>query len=206
MRRALYQPHPDGLVRVVHAPTDRDVKSTQAVIAAVASLQSRGVKVQLVLVEGQTHAKTMEIKARSAEILVDQLKLGYGCNAVEAWGLGIPVIGAVNDHPTWRAHMKARFGLSESATGLPFLETDEFGLEKTLETLVRSTSARFDWAKIGLAHVRRHHGQVSVSRLAREIYNEACLRPSIPSDLPLKPRTSVERRIFAFLEQQKAGV
>ena len=31
-----------------------------------------------------------------ADVFVDQMILGYGCNAIEAWGMGIPVIAGVD--------------------------------------------------------------------------------------------------------------
>jgi hypothetical protein len=214
MRRTLYQPHPAGLIRVAHAPTDRAVKSTEAFISAMSSLKSRGFPVEMVLIERQTWAETMQTKAKSAEILVDQLNLGYGCNAIEAWALGIPVIGAVNAHPDWRAHMQARFGLEESPTGLPMLETDENGLEKAIATLVMSEAARFAWATIGRAHVERHHSEVAVVKLLSSIYDEVRARGTRPSEIPprrgLKGVSQVEklgelRRIRALQRKEEGS-
>lgn len=183
MRDTYYKPH-EGLIRIAHAPTDRAIKSTKAVISAVEQLKTRGFPVELVLIERQTWSQTMILKG-NCDILVDQLNLGYGCNAIEAWGLGIPVIGAVNEHPDWRRHMIDRFGLIESPTRLPFYETDEDGLQQALLDMVSSQALREDWGAIGWTHAMRHHSNESVTKLATSLFESASLLPTKPSSAPL---------------------
>ena len=112
--RTAYRRPSDGRVRVVSAPTNREVKSTDALEAAVRELQAEGLPVDLVLAQNMTHAACLEVKA-TADIYFDQVQLGYGCNAIEAWGMGIPVVAGADD---WTLDaMRREFGTRT----LPFM-------------------------------------------------------------------------------------
>lgn len=78
-------------VLIAHAPTNREVKSTAAFLEAVDRLRAEGHDIEVDLIEGRTWDECLERKAR-ADIYFDQVKLGYGNNSVECWGMGIPVI------------------------------------------------------------------------------------------------------------------
>jgi len=191
MRKRLYRPKP-GVVRVAHCPTDRTIKSTDAFLSAVEDLQARDVPIEAVLVEGKTHEETLAIKATSADVLVDQVMLGYGNNAIEAWGMGIPVLGGVSQYPDWREHMLRRF------RRLPFFEVDEASLGAGLEQMAVSERLRAEWGAIGLDHVRRFHSRAVVVEQLAAVYAQA--RPSKPSDPALtrrKPRNYVAQRCRA---------
>jgi glycosyltransferase involved in cell wall biosynthesis len=189
-QRKLHQPDPDGpkVVRFLHAPTNRAIKSTDLIIETFARLRARGLPVKLVLIERQSHGKTLKAKAQFADVLIDQLKLGYGCNAIEAWAMGIPVIGGVSEHPDWRAHMVARYGLTESPTGLPFYETDEAKLPAAIEAFALSADLRKEWSAIGQIHVQRHHSEAAAIKTMSEVYEAALSYPSVPSDPALSRR------------------
>lgn len=187
MRVRLWQRHPTETIRIGHAPTDRAVKSTETVIATVKSLQSRGFDVELVLIEHQTHAQTLETKARSVDIYVDQLKLGYGCNAIESWAMGIPVVAGFSDYPEWREHAVARYDC-DSPTGLPFYEANESDLERRLEDLLMNRTLYDQWSIIGREHVRRWHSQEHAVRALVGLYDEAADRRTLPGGGPLSRR------------------
>lgn len=72
---------------IVHAPSSRRRKGTDAVIAAC-----EGLDADLELVEGLHHEEAFE-RYRAADIVVDQLNAGwYGLFAIEAMALGKPVV------------------------------------------------------------------------------------------------------------------
>lgn len=76
---------------IVHAPSDRRVKGTVDVIAAISALKADGVDLDLRLVE-----ETDNVEARrqygQADIVIDQLHAGfYGSVAVEGMAMGKPV-------------------------------------------------------------------------------------------------------------------
>lgn len=159
---------PDGCIRIVSAPTNRAYKATEALTAAVASLRAKGVPVELVLVERQSWADCMAIKA-TADIVFDQVKFGYGCNAVEAWGMGIPVIAGADE---WTlTAMRAEFG------ELPFYTATEESIGKAIGALAASADLRAEWGAKGSAHVRRYHDEApALARLA-ELYHKALTYP-----------------------------
>lgn len=150
----------DGRLRIVHCPTNRQLKSTDALIAAVAELQSDGLPVDLVIVEGQTWAKTMEAKAQ-ADVVFDQTLFGYGCNAIEAWAMGIPVIAGADD---WTLDtMRKTFGT------LPF----ELATNKTIASALRrmrSDDYRAEMGDIGHAHVLKYHDERPALARLVELY------------------------------------
>jgi hypothetical protein len=164
----------DGILRIAHAPTNRDSKSTGPFLAAVGRL-SRELRLDLLLVEGKSWRQCLAAKA-SADIYFDQVLTGYGCNAIEAWGMGIPVIAGVDAaEATRRGHsipagtldeMVRRFG------SLPFVLADEGTIYEALR-LLAEPSSRATWAARGLAHVRAFHDEVLVVPALQRVFEAA---------------------------------
>lgn len=153
----------DGVVRIAHAPTFRSIKGTAQIVAAVQTLRDEGLPVELDLIENVRWAECLRRKA-GADILVDQLALGYGCNAIEAWGLGLPVVSGLDpvaaaavNHPlpsTTRDRMLREFGGS-----MPFYEATAGTIVDALRQMVLSAELRAEWAGIGRLHVERFHAE-----------------------------------------------
>jgi hypothetical protein len=142
-------------LRVGHAPTDRTIKSTDAFLAACARLN-----VEPVLIERQPWARCLTIKG-TVDILFDQVHLGYGVNAIEAWAMGIPVIAGAPD--TVLTRMRTEFGT------LPFLTTTENTLPDAIQTLMDSDT-RSEYAALGQAHVARWHDGTETRARLTPIY------------------------------------
>lgn len=158
IRQARYTPADE--IRVIHAPTDRRIKGTRAVQAAVRSLQRKGLNVRLVLIERQSWERCL-IKKAQGEIFIDQMILGYGNNALEAWAMGMPVIAGAR--PEILARMRKEYG----SRTLPFVQATEETVEAVLESLVRSPDKRAEWASRGMRHVEKFHApRAAVERLA----------------------------------------
>jgi glycosyltransferase involved in cell wall biosynthesis len=82
---------------VAHAPTDRRVKGTDALVAAVERLREEGVEVELRLVE-DVPREGAKLALGGADVVVDQLLTGwYGGVAVEAMALGKPVVARLHE-------------------------------------------------------------------------------------------------------------
>lgn len=164
--RAIRAQHyrPDGRIRIAHAPTNRAIKGTEHFLQVVRRLQARH-PVELVLIEQERWATCLRRKA-TADIFYDQLELGYGNNAIEAWAMGIPVVAGAAD-PAVRAAMRRRWGR------LPFQQTTPDQLEARLEALITSERARQEWAHAGTEHVERWHDERVVIPQLLEIYSAA---------------------------------
>lgn len=140
-----------GRLRVGHSPTDRGLKDTEAFLAACESLD-----VEPLLTEHQPWRYCLEAKG-SCDLFYDQVQLGYGHNAIEAWGMGIPVI-AGGSQPILRA-MRDQFG------DLPFYEATRDTIGDAIRALM-DEATREQYAAKGLAHVRRwHDGTETIARL-----------------------------------------
>lgn len=160
----------DGKVRIGYFPTSPGIKSAPA-FANAYRLLSKSHPVELVtnVVAGRVrfmnHHEVLRAKA-GVDILFDQVRLGYGNNAVEAWCMSIPVVAGVEE-PATRRLMVETFG------ELPFVEATEGTILETLTALVEDPRLRDAWGKRGLAHVRRFHDYPVVAHQLKQIYQTA---------------------------------
>lgn len=156
---SMRRPIDDGKVRIAHSPTRREIKSTDAFLAACERV-SRDVEIEVILVENKPWNECLRFKS-SADIYFDQVKLGYGNNAVEAWAMGIPVIAGAS--PETLAEMERRFPL-------PFYQATEDTIYYALLDLVSSQVKRDYWARVGREHAQRFHSEQAVVTQLEAIY------------------------------------
>ena len=177
---------PDGKLRIVQCPTDgpkSPYKSTPVLEAAVRRLQNEGMDIELVVVRDKPWIEALTLKA-TADVYFDQVKLGYGCNAVEAWGMGIPVIAGAD--PWTLAKMREVYG----SEALPFYEATEDTIADAIEAL-STKKLRTQYAKRGMAHVRKFHDErPALTRLA-QLYSMAmtATHEQLASSLTIPPAT-----------------
>lgn len=146
-----------GRLRIGHAPTRRSTKSTDAFLHACSLLD-----VEVVLIERQRHTDCLKVKG-TCDVLYDQVRLGYGLNAVEAWAMGVPVIAGADEATL--ARMRAEFG------ELPFVAATESTIGDAVR-LLTDDEVRDEWATRGHEHaVRWHDGRETVDRLT-PIYHD----------------------------------
>lgn len=160
--RAEHRRDPDGRILIATAPTRRAIKSTDAIIAAVLSLRAGGLPVELDVIERVSHHECLRRKAR-ADLYFDQLHLGYGVNALEAWAMGIPVIAGADSPIIGR--MRAEFD-----GRIPFYQATIQSLREAVIQLVESEDLRLEWAAAGRAHILRHHADGPVLERLSELY------------------------------------
>jgi hypothetical protein len=145
-----------GMIRVTHAPTNRAIKGTRHVKRAMRHIHDA----DLVVIQRQPWATCLRVKAMS-DIFVDQLLLGYGNNAIEAWALGLPVLAGAT--PDILERMKRDYPL-------PFFVTNPDRLEDDLRAFIGSAELREEWAAKGRRHVERFHAPDAWADRARGIY------------------------------------
>ena len=161
--RAMKQPSTDRVL-ICHAPTNRAIKSTAELLDAVERLKAEGFGVDLDLIEHRPWTECLERKAK-ADIYFDQVILGYGCNALEAWAMGIPVIAGAADETL--DEMERRFG------HLPFYHATEDTIYDALRELVESPELRAEYGRIGHEYVRRYHDEPVVVEQLKRLYRQA---------------------------------
>jgi len=155
---ARYVKRPRGSFIVAHAPTKRAVKGTPAVIGAKLP--------ELDLIENVTWEKCLERKGK-ARLTIDQFKLGYGCNAIEAWAMSQAVIG--NGSKTILGQIKQHIGY------LPFVACDPTpeAISATVDRL-RSNRAEYKEAVArGRQCYRDFHSPQAVAIQAGALYEQA---------------------------------
>jgi glycosyltransferase involved in cell wall biosynthesis len=162
---AMRWPRDDDLVHIATSPTDRSLKGTDMLEASVARLAARGLPVALDVIEKVPWAECLARKARAA-IFVDQFPLGYGLSAVEAWGMGLPVVAGMTD-PVTRERMMENFG------SLPFIDARPDTLDEILIDLVTDRTLREHWGSSGRRHAERFHSESAVAERLDGIYAQA---------------------------------
>jgi len=156
-----YAPHPpSGRARplVLHAPSNRAKKGTDAVIRACQALA-----VDLEVIEGLPNAEALE-RYKAADIIVDQLKVGwYGVFAIEAMALGKPVVCYLHDDALRR---------TEEAfdTRVPLVAATEETLIAKLKPLVESADERQRVGAASRAYVEQLHNADAIADQLINIY------------------------------------
>ncbi len=155
---------PGVVVRVAHAPSKRAVKGTEAVIAAVDTLQARGAPIELDLIEGVPNREA-RLRYAAADVIVDQLKIGwYGMFAIESMALAKPVVVHLDEKAA--AETEEAFGLA-----LPLVRADEGNLENVLAGLLEVRETLPELGRRSREYVERVHAHTSVARRVLEIYD-----------------------------------
>lgn len=156
-----------GTLKIAHAPTSRGGKSTEAFIDAFRAF-TKEFPAALDVIERRSWLDCLERKAR-AHLYYDQVLVGYGNNAVEAWMMGIPVIAGIDPkkarslgHPipeTTRDLMLSTFGQ------LPYYEAVEDTILDALRAMTNPDVYR-EYQKRGMEHAFAwHDGRETVRRL-----------------------------------------
>ncbi len=176
-------PRLEGVPVVVHAPTDRAVKGTDQLVAAVDRLRSEGVEVELVLVEGVTR-KQARSAYEQADVVVDQLVTGwYGGISVEAMALGKPVVAYVADEDAARAP-------ANLVHELPIVRATSDSVHAVLRELLTTRRGELvELGRRGRSFVERWHDPVVVARTTADAYTAAVRRRAITTTSTNSPST-----------------
>ncbi len=142
---------------VVHAPSNRALKGTDLVEAAMAALEGD----QLVSYREVAGVPAAEVRDlyRTADVVLDQFRLGiYGVAACEAMAAGRVVVSQVDD--------QVRAAVAAAGCELPVRDTAADGLEATVRDVVTDRDRARALAARGPAFVREvHDGRRSASVL-----------------------------------------
>ena len=158
IRAATYRPTRRPLV--IHAPTGREKKGTAEWLSAL-----EGLDADLHLIEGASWPECLLRKA-AGDLLMDQLRVGYGNNALEAWGMGIPVISGVGDQNI-ADRMQQLIGF------LPFYRCTPSTVDERLTEIVTDADLRREYASVGQTYVNHFHDERKIVERWKGIYEEA---------------------------------
>jgi glycosyltransferase involved in cell wall biosynthesis len=154
---------PGETLRVAHAPSKRAVKGTDAVLEAIESLRSRGVPIELDLIEGVPNREA-RLRYAAADVVIDQLRIGwYGMLAIESMALAKPVVVHLDDQAA--AETEEAFGLE-----LPLVRATEQTLEDVLAGLVEVRESLPELGRRSREYVEHVHAHTEVARQVLDIY------------------------------------
>lgn len=146
-------------IRIVHAPSKRDVKGTKYILEALEELVKKYDNIELVLVEGKTQKEAFEIY-KTADIIVDQLFVGtYGVFSIESMALGKPVITYISE--------EMKQCLPEE---LPIVSAGVRTIAGTLEMLINNPELRNEKGKQGRLYVENYHDYRVIAHILKDIY------------------------------------
>jgi hypothetical protein len=171
---------------VAHAPTSRLVKDTDAIIGILEKQPG----IDLDIIEHVSNRECLRRKGRSA-LYIDQFRLCYGLNAIEAWLLGMPVIANAGEDTIKR--------IKQIVGHIPFMlaQPDKSLLQAVLR--LREDGLAYQRAlQWGVDCTQRFHTQEAAAKIALGYYEEAMAikpmaLPPIPpgkatADLPASPK------------------
>lgn len=148
---------PVGPLHIVHGSTERVVKGTPGILAAMERLRDRhGAAFRFTLVEGMSYDAARRVFA-SADLYIDQMRVGwYGGAAVEMMKMGIPVVSFLDtDH--------LRFVPPEERD-TPIIQADPETLVTVLDRLLRERDQLPEIARAGIAFADRVHAPEIVAK------------------------------------------
>jgi hypothetical protein len=149
---------------VVHAPSRRGVKGTEAILRAVERLQER-VNFRFKLIENLPHA---EAKAayKEADVVIDQVRIGwYGVLATETMALGKPTIAYIRDD-LWRKH----------GAKLPIINANPDNIESVLENVLNDENLRAEKSVKSRDYYLATHASDVVCKALLQTYAETPLK------------------------------
>lgn len=172
----------DDDVVVIHAPNHRQLKGTDAVIAAVDQLRAEGLHVRLELLERRPNEEVRQA-LRHADIAVDQLLTGYGLFAVECLASGLPVLSNLR----WMPEPMRRTSVVES----PIVDADRDDVTDRLRELVRDADRRQRLATASRDFALRYHAYDVSGRVWCQLFEHVWLGRPLTADLaPLSAERS----------------
>ncbi len=156
-------PSPEKTIRIVHAPSRRRSKGTEAVLAAVATLKAEGAPIELDLVEN-TPNELARLRYAAADLVIDQLNVGwYGLFSIESMALGKPCIVRLNAEAV--AATEAAFG-----TKIPLINADQDTLVEVLRGLVREPARLSELGRASRTYVEAVHSHAAVAQRMLDVY------------------------------------
>ncbi len=162
-----YEPSPPSesdVIRIVHAPSNKEKKGTEFVVKAVEDLKKR-YSVELDVVHGVRNEDALA-RYRRADIIVDQLlRDWHGVFAIEAMALGKPVVTSLAEDAV-RQTEKA-FGIE-----LPILAATKDDLAEKLAWLIERPEERMRRGAAGRAYVEHVHDVDQMTDRLLAIYSE----------------------------------
>ena len=157
----------NGIVTVVHCPNHRGAKGTEFLIHAINELKAEGLKVELTLIENKKNNEVLRIMNTEADILVEQLIMGYGLNAIEGMASGLPTLSNLSNECYTR--LFRRYGTMNEC---PIVTADPENIKSVLKQLIRNPPLRKELGEASKNFVKKYHSEEFARFLFNKIYDK----------------------------------
>jgi hypothetical protein len=150
------------MIRVVHSPTSRRRKGTEAFLRGIRRLRLR---ISLELIENRPWEECLARKARG-DILFDQFgPAGYALNSIEAWALGLATCSGAEQ---WTLDK-----ITETVGFLPFHNARATNVGMRMAELIADRRFRAEVAERGRACLMAFHDERVVVKRLETIWTRA---------------------------------
>ena len=150
----------DEKIRIVHIPSDPEVKGTAFIENAVKNLKKE-YDIELILLRNVKNAQVKEF-SKQADISVDQLLIGsYGVNAIETMSLGVPTCAYI------RTDLVDKY-----PKDCPIFNTSKENIEDRLRILVEDEKLRRKLSKDSVKFVQENHDYMKNADRLLQLYSE----------------------------------
>ena len=142
---------------ILHAPSNRKIKNTQAVIDSIEVLKEEGIEVELNLAENIEHEKLMRMIAQS-HVVIDWVNPDfgiYGVLSIESMATGRPVICTLTDS-LYKEY------------DLPIINCHPNDLSNTIRNIYSERENLIEKGKLGYDFVHKYHDS---SEIAKKVIN-----------------------------------
>lgn len=155
----------NGVVKILHSPNHRSAKGTEFIIEAANQLRSEGLKVELLLLEKMKNDQVKEY-IQNADILADQLFVGYGLSAMEGMATGLPVLSntAIPEYTVFK-----RFAYLDEC---PVVATNVENIKENLKILITKPGLRKKLGREGRKYVEKYHSDETAVYIFGSVYDK----------------------------------
>ena len=148
-----------GPLKILHAPTNRDVKNTEAVLDAISQVEMDGLDIQFTLVENVQHSELVEQVSKN-DLVIDWLnpEFGiYGVFSIESMAQGRTVICSLTD---------SLYGKYD----LPIISIQPGDLASKITEIYNDRQILADRGKSGHDFVQKYHNPMESAKTVIERY------------------------------------
>lgn len=142
----------NGAVKIVHAPNHRGFKGTEYIIKAVEDLKQEGFLIDLILIENKPNTEVQRILHEEADILVEQIIIGYALSAIEGMASGVPVISNLERQDITQVFRRYSY-LNEC----PIVSASPENIKENLLQLITNPELRVQLGKAGRQFTEKYH-------------------------------------------------
>ena len=153
-------------ITIVHSPNHRGFKGTEFIVKAIDELITDGYEINFILLENIENIEVLRILREEADILIEQIIVGYGLSGIEGMANGVAVLSNINGS-NYRTLRRYSY-LNEC----PILSTSPETVKENIKLLIENRELREELGRLGIDYVRKYHSEKSAQYMYGKIYSQ----------------------------------